>query len=171
MSAVFSRCGRYRYRLDRILGPGIKAAYIGVNPSRADATSNDPTIRKLIGFAPGLGVGHWMVGNVFGFAATDIAALRDCDDPVGPGNARHLRAMLIEADLVVIGWGTLGKLPAGLRDEHRRLLGMATRLRRDLHCWGVTGDQQPRHPLMLAYRTELERWSDAVQMVRPLGQE
>ncbi len=141
-----------------MLGPGIKAAYIGVNPSRADATHNDPTIRKLIGFAPGLGVGHWMVGNVFAYAATDIAALRTCDDPIGPANARHLRAMLAEADLVVIGWGTLGKLPAALRGEHRRILRMAARLACDLRCWGVTMDGQPKHPLMLAYATPLMRW-------------
>jgi hypothetical protein len=158
LSAVFSRCGRYRYRLERAIGPGIKAAYIGVNPSRADATHNDPTIRKLIGFAPRLGVGHWLVGNVFAYAATDIGDLRACDDPVGPGNARHLRAMLAEAELIVLGWGTLGKLPPELRDHHKRVLRMAARSGRVLHCWGTTLDGQPRHPLMLAYATELVAW-------------
>lgn len=159
MSAVFSRCGRYRYRLERAIGPGIKAAYIGVNPSRADATRNDATIRKLVGFAPRLGIGHWLVGNVFAYAATDIGDLRGCDDPVGPGNRRHLRAMLAEADLVVVGWGRLSKLPPGLRDYHKNVVQMAARLNQPLHCWGTTQDGQPRHPLMLPYGTPLTSWT------------
>lgn len=158
MSAIFSRCGRYRYRLEREIGAGGKALYIGVNPSRAGATHNDATIRKLIGFAPRLGIGHWLVGNVFAYAATDIGDLRTCDDPVGPGNTRHLRAMLAEADLVVLGWGILGKLPAHLRDHHKTVVRMTMRSGKPLRCWGMTQDGQPRHPLMLPYKTPLVSW-------------
>src|SRR5882724_1884503 len=53
MSAVISNCGLYRYRLDRMLrddhGPTV--AFVMVNPSTADATQDDATIRKCIGFA------------------------------------------------------------------------------------------------------------------------
>lgn len=159
MSAVFSRCGRYRYRLERAVGPGITAAYIGVNPSRADATANDATIRKLIGFAPRHGIGHWLVGNVFAYAATDISDLRDCDNPTGPGNDRHLKAICAEAELIVLGWGTLGKLPATLRNHHKRVLRIVARSGQSLHCWGKTQDGQPRHPLMLPYNSPLIEWT------------
>jgi hypothetical protein len=51
MSAVISPCGLYRYRLERhgLSGAG-GVAWIMVNPSTADATQDDATIRKVIGF-------------------------------------------------------------------------------------------------------------------------
>lgn len=51
MSAIISECGLYRVRLERDLGrAGPAVAILGVNPSTADATANDATIRKDIGF-------------------------------------------------------------------------------------------------------------------------
>jgi hypothetical protein len=56
LSAIFSECGLFRYRLERDLersGPVV--AILGVNPSTADAEKNDQTIRKDIGFGRLLG--------------------------------------------------------------------------------------------------------------------
>lgn len=45
-NAVISSCGKYRYVLTRQLGSGSKTAtFIMLNPSTADATQDDPTIR------------------------------------------------------------------------------------------------------------------------------
>ena len=55
MSAIISVCGQYRYELSR---PGaIMAAaeppevFVMLNPSKADATPDDPTIRRRGSFA------------------------------------------------------------------------------------------------------------------------
>ena len=51
-NAVISACGKYRYVLTRQVRPGPKiATFIMLNPSTADATQDDPTIRRCIGFA------------------------------------------------------------------------------------------------------------------------
>jgi hypothetical protein len=54
-NAVISACGRYRYLLTRQVGPGSRTAtFIMLNPSTADATSDDhPPVHR---FRPPVGV-------------------------------------------------------------------------------------------------------------------
>ena len=82
MSAIISDCGFYRYRLDR--GAGRALAIIMVNPSTADAENDDPTIRKVLGFASRLDCSRIIVANKFAYRATDIQELRTARTPLGP---------------------------------------------------------------------------------------
>jgi len=55
-SADFSDCGQYRYRLSRSwsnkrIGKNKTVAFIGLNPSIADAEFDDPTIKRCITYA------------------------------------------------------------------------------------------------------------------------
>src|SRR4051812_26865304 len=107
-NAVISACGRYRYLLTRQVGPGPRAAtFIMLNPSTADATKDDPTIRRCIGFARQWGCGRLSVLNLFAFRATDPAAMKRADDPVGPENKDWFERILTDAGegRVVCGWG------------------------------------------------------------------
>lgn len=64
-SASLSDCGLYRYRLERSTGlAGKVAAGIMVNPSTADAVTDNHTIRKWNGFAERLGVSRFYVANL-----------------------------------------------------------------------------------------------------------
>ena len=84
-TAVISGCGTYRYLLTRRAGPGERAAaFILLNPSTADAATDDPTIRRCLGFARRWGCGRFFVLNLFAFRATYPAELRWADDPIGP---------------------------------------------------------------------------------------
>lgn len=159
MSAVISACGSYRMRLDRDLGrSGPAVAILGVNPSTADATRNDATIRKDIGFGDRLGWGRIIKGNKFAFRATDVRALRVCADPIGPENDRYLCEIMAEADIVVAAWGPLAKLPPRLRWRWRDIVSIANSIGKPLHCFGTARDGQPRHTLMLGYDTPLTEW-------------
>lgn len=157
-TAELSHCGTYRYRLDRILCPGRVAAMIGVNPSTADADVDDHTIRKLLGFADRLSIGHWIVGNVCAYRATDVKKLAAVEDPVGPENEQYLSQIIQSAELVIVAWGTLGKLPPILRGRWRTVVRLANHQSKSLYCWGVAQDGHPRHPLMLSYDTPLVHW-------------
>ncbi len=44
---------------------------IGLNPSRADEVQDDPTLRKIIGFAMNLGFGGVLVLNVGAYRTKD----------------------------------------------------------------------------------------------------
>lgn len=158
-SAVISDCQRFRYRLERQAAQeGRTAAFIMVNPSTADATDNDHTIRKLLGFAERHDIGRIIVGNKFAFRATDVKALRTAADPVGPDNDRHLEQIMRDADLHILAWGPLAKLPPNLRSRWRDVASIADRVGCRLMCLGSAQDGHPRHPLMLAYAATLTDW-------------
>ena len=138
--ARFSRCGQYRYALTREWDPaGSTCAFIGLNPSTADAYRDDPTIRRCIGFAKNWGHGKLLVVNLFAFRATYPADLKAAADPVGPRNNYWLRRLLKDCDIAIAAWGNDGGL--GDRDHYLRKLGI------ELHSLGVTKEHQPRHPL------------------------
>lgn len=150
--------GPYRYMLNRYLGPGKTALWIGVNPSTADAEADDQSIRKLYGLGKKDGIGTWYVGNLFAWRATNVKELAAAEDPVGPNCDSHLFNMMLSSDLVIAGWGRIDKVPGRLR---RRVHEIA-KLTRDsghlLECWGRCNDGSPVHPLMIPYSSELRLW-------------
>lgn len=159
-SAIISPCGMFRYRLERELSDqGIVAAILSVNPSTADAEKNDQTIRKDMGFGARLGWRKIIKGNKFAFRATDVKMLRTAADPIGPENDAHLEQIMRDADIHVVAWGPLSKLPDRLRTRWRKVAAIAEKVGCKLHCFGAAQDGHPRHPLMLAYDTPLIEWA------------
>jgi len=139
--AILSECGRYRYRLDRRWGPGPVMGFIMLNPSTADASQNDPTIRRCIGFAKREGCGALMVVNLFAFRATEPKAMMVADDPRGPENMQHVvEALNIIDGPLIAAWGTGG---AHMRAGEK----MAEWIGWRLQCLGVTKGGHPKHPL------------------------
>ncbi|MBL6813290.1 MAG: DUF1643 domain-containing protein [Luminiphilus sp.] len=138
--AGFSRCGRYRYWLRREWDDTLpQCAFIGLNPSTADAETDDPTLRRCIGFARRWGYGSLLLVNLFGLRATDPATLSKVSDPVGPGTNRWLRRAGTESQLVVAAWGNGGQL-------FERAKNVA-HLIEHAQCLGLTVQGMPRHPL------------------------
>lgn len=159
-SAVFSPDGLYRLRLERALeGSGPVAALCMVNPSTAGAEVNDPTITKGCGFGRRADWSRLIVGNKFARRATDVRDLRSLSDPVGPDNDSHLEQIFRDADIHIVAWGPLNKLPPHLRSRWRQVKAIADRVGCRLMCWGTAQDGHPRHPLMLAYSTPLVPWT------------
>ena len=160
MSAIISSCGTYRYRLERpdVFGD-FTTAVIMVNPSTADATNDDATIRKLMGFRNRYGWGNLIVGNLFAYRATDVRELASATDPVGPDNGYRLAEIFLEAQQVVFAWGPTGKLPKRLRDHWRDVDALARKMHSQPMSIGEPAkDGQPCHPLMLPYSRALQPW-------------
>lgn len=161
MSAIISPCGLYRYRLERDLGgmlAGPTVAWIMVNPSTADAETDDATIRKVVGFSRRLGAGRIIVGNLFAFRATDIKALRTAADPIGVESGDHIRQIMREADKVIVAWGPCAKLPKWLRTRWLEIAGIAEACGIPLLCLGTAQDGHPLHPLMQGYDRQIVPW-------------
>lgn len=142
MTAVISSCGAYRYRLDREwLGDG-RAVWVMLNPSTADATLDDPTIRRCIGFSKAWGLGALTVVNVFALRATDPKTLVGHVDPVGPANDLYIEAALDGADIVIAAWGQ-----SWPRQHRERVAKVGAMLNGRAHHLGLTKSGQPTHPL------------------------
>lgn len=110
-TAAISSCGQYRYRLDRAWDASLPVAtFIMLNPSTADGETDDPTIRRCLGYARAWGCGALAVVNLYAFRATDPRDLMTADDPVGPDNDRYLTAAAKSATMsdgiVIAAWGT-----------------------------------------------------------------
>lgn len=165
--AVVSDCGRYRYCLTRRWVPGRDVTaetrplvLVMLNPSTANATEDDPTIRKCMGFARRLGRGGIIVANLFAWRATKPAdlwrAAAEGQDVVGPVNVHALVGAMRAAPDVVFAWGAQ---PARhVAERVRQVVDIAHDLARYVRCWGVSADGSPRHPLMLPYTTPLVGW-------------
>jgi hypothetical protein len=152
-SAVISACGLYRYELIRRWDQGALLEFIMLNPSTADASVNDPTIRRCIGFAKRWGYGGIVARNLFAYRATSPAVLVHVDDPVGPENRDYLSRT--DADATVVAWGANPAAVVwwnGYPFDWQRTVIQRPRLL----CLGTNANGSPKHPLYVpAERTPI----------------
>ncbi|WEK05998.1 MAG: DUF1643 domain-containing protein [Candidatus Devosia phytovorans] len=157
--ASFSKDGKYRQLMRRWAGESFPERYIlfiGMNPSTADATVNDPTCAREWTFANREGYTAMVKANVGDYRATDPKML------LAPGvvavsgdNIPAIRTAAAGADFVVLCHGKLNKAlaPAG-----RELVTALKSDGVDLWCFGTNGDGSPKHPLYLRADTPLVRF-------------
>ena len=151
-AAIFDESGQFRYSLLRRWSGGKgRVAMILLNPSTADATRDDPTLRRCIGFARRWGFASLEVVNLFAYRATRPQQLRQAADPVGPENDGHLARAVGNAGVGVAAWGVHGAL-AG---RNEKVLKMLSELGLSLLCLGLTKAGHPRHTLYLPNHTPL----------------
>ncbi|MGB3669259.1 MAG: DUF1643 domain-containing protein [Phormidesmis sp.] len=154
-TAVFDSTGHYRYRLGRRWQPsGIEIAFVMLNPSRADAACDDPTLRACIQFAQRWNCAALSVVNLFGYRTPHPSELKQAQDPVGPENDAYVLQAVSEAEKVVLAWGNEGKLWA--RD--RAMLNQLTPHQHKLYCIQRNRSGQPRHPLYIPRTLPLQKF-------------
>ncbi|MBM5820012.1 MAG: DUF1643 domain-containing protein [Cyanobacteria bacterium K_DeepCast_150m_m2_101] len=145
--AAFSPDRRHRWWLQRCWSAEQpQLLFIGLNPSRADAERDDPTLRRLIGFARAWGFGSLMVVNLFARCSASPAVLRRSSDPVGADNDHWLQRSAAAASALWLGWGNGG----GWRQRDQEVLALLAAALPPgvpLLAVGLTASGQPRHPL------------------------
>ena len=124
--------------------------FIGINPSIADAETDDMTVRKDIGFAKRWGFNCVVLTNLIPDISTDPWKL-----PYWKGfdqdNLMHLDGQIRQSDLVIAAWGNQPRAIAervALSEHIIRLRDTATRT---IHCIGLTKGGYPLHPSRTAY--------------------
>ncbi|NJM40825.1 MAG: DUF1643 domain-containing protein [Anaerolineae bacterium] len=143
-TAFFSPCHQYRYLLWRewdVASPSY-ALFIGLNPSTADETHDDPTVRRCIGFAKRWGYGAVCVTNLFALCATNPNVLTAHPTPVGEETNRWIIEAARHADVVIAAWGNHG---SHLGRDQAVLALLPTRP----HILQMNQGGQPAHPLYL----------------------
>lgn len=149
--AEFSPCRTYRYVLWRRWdwqGYANQVMFVGLNPSTADETEDDPTIRRCIRFARDWGYGGLLMMNAFAFRATDPKVMKAATDPIGPDNDEAFGYRRTQVGMIVAAWGA--HCPADREDAVCRAIG------RTIHCLGRTKAGRPKHPLYLRADTQPE---------------
>lgn len=157
-SAVISECGRYRYELTRRWGPGPLLEFIMLNPSTADASVDDPTIRRCIAFAKRWGYGGIVVRNLYAYRATHPEELVNVDDPIGPENRDYLSRT--EADCTIVAWGA-DPAAVGWWNGYPFAWQRTVIQRPALFCLGANSNGSPKHPLYVSADRTPVRWEAA----------
>ena len=159
--AIISDDGQYRYHLWRVWDEEKPILiFVMMNPSTADASEDDPTIRKCIGFAERDGYGGISVKNVFALRATDPRELLVHPDPIGPDNWDHLiRARNVSLlTRLVVAWGN--RIGPKRRSRFRTAYCNAASacVQQSAYCLGTNKSGDPKHPLYLAGNTPFVPW-------------
>jgi hypothetical protein len=133
-----------------------------LNPSVADANIDDPTIRKCIGFSKRWGFTEMEVVNLSPFRATKPKELLINKVPVfvkiENDDAIQDAIACFTTKRIVLAWGANGTDHfLDVQRVHDIIKqGWESDSGVQLQCLGRTKSNQPRHPLMLSYNTELE---------------
>ena len=149
-SAVLSPCRQYRYALWRKWADGPQVLFVMLNPSTADESVDDPTIRRCISFAKAWGFGSLSVGNLFALRTPNPGQLIEHSSPIGDENDQWLRKLQDSAALTVAAWGNSGRL-------NNRSASVAQILSKP-HTLGLTKIAEPRHPLYVHSATKPTQW-------------
>ena len=140
--AQLSACRKYRYALWRTWDETKpQVMIIGLNPSTADETKDDPTIIRCINFAKAWGYGGVCMANLFAFRATAPSDMKASSDPVGTENDVWLTQLSKESGIVVAAWGNDGSY-LKRSDTVRKTLS-------HLHYIKMNKSGEPAHPLYL----------------------
>lgn len=153
-TAEISDCGRHRYSLTRSWRHGAASRwvlFIMLNPSTADASEDDPTIRRCISFAELWGFDGLAVVNMYSFRATDPRELwtPGCELN-GPLADDFVGAMLLVCADVVCAWGKTGPRA----DRPKEIYNMIRRYNRTPTALRINKDGNPGHPLYIPKSVE-----------------
>ena len=114
-----------------------------LNPSTADETADDPTIRRCVGFARDWGHSALIVVNLYSLRATRPRDLFASHHRLGSRDDDAILDGAGRADFILAAWGAHGARDAR-GDAVLALLRDAGFV---VHAIGLTKNSQPRHPL------------------------
>lgn len=153
--AVISPCGKYRYALWRRWADSPQVLFVMLNPSTANATDDDPTIRRCIGYAKAWGYGSLAVANLFALRSTDPKVIKRSAAPIGPDNDQWIQKLASESEMAVAAWGAPGTYLKRSEEVAQLIPGF--------YVLGFTKAGQPLHPLFLRGDLQPYVWKGASQ--------
>jgi len=154
--AYISPCRQFRYDLTRVWGPyGRLLHVVMLNPSTADATANDPTIKRLIHRGKEEEYDGIVVNNLYAFRATYPSVLLNrytkSYEIIGAENNARIAAAAANAEATCVAWGS----HVLVSKRERKVLEILYGVGKPVHCVGLTTDGYPKHPLHVAYAARL----------------
>lgn len=132
-------------------------AWVCLNPSIADAHTDDQSVRKMEGFSRRLGFDGMLVVNLFDLIFTHPEMLRGrkYDELTTKRNDEVIKEACKTANKIICAWGNHGGL------HNRDLIVMNEILRqhrRKLYALRINSNGSPAHPLMIPYSERLKHY-------------
>lgn len=149
--AILSSDRTYRYVLSRIWDETKPVVMIiGLNPSTADETNDDPTITRCINFSKSWGYGGVHMLNLFAFRATLPRDMFNAPNPIGMENDKYLSEYAKKCDKAICAWGNHGKFKNRSDDVRSKL--------KNLYYLKMNHSGEPSHPLYLKSELVPLKW-------------
>lgn len=144
-----------RQQADKIAAGGVRRLMVcAMNPSTADAFQDDPTVRRMIGFAKSWGFGELVVTNVMAYRSTDPKALpKDLEQAMGAHNVAWLKTEARGADQILMAYGAI----KGMHAEAAKVAEAAI-LTAGKPLYRLSSKPFPRHPLYAPGADTAELW-------------
>jgi hypothetical protein len=115
-----------------------------LNPSTADETKDDATLRKCVGYAHRWGYSTVEIVNLFAWRSRDPKALADdWARSIGPNNNEWIETAAQANHQIIVAWGTNQTMG---RDQ--TVLSLLRKYQ-DVYCLRTTAQGKPEHPLYL----------------------
>lgn len=135
------------------------------NPSSANASKDDPTLRRGVAFAKSWGASRLVFVNPWAAVATRPRDLWANADPVGPENdaviAEAASEIAASSGFVILAWGAV-KPPSCLKAAVRQRLSLVADIFHEKGCplktLGFNQDGSPKHPLYVKHLTSPTSW-------------
>jgi hypothetical protein len=144
--AIIDESEKYRYVLERRWGTTSDNVinFVLLNPSTADASQDDPTVKACIQFAKNLGFNGLLITNLFAFRATDPIKMKSCKYPHGSKNDRYIEDAAKKSKMIIVAWGNHGTHC----DRDKEVIKLLSPIK-NLFCLGITASGNPKHPLYI----------------------
>lgn len=147
--AIFSSDRKYRYALWRTWQRELPTVrFIGLNPSTANESKDDPTIKRVKAIAANLGYGGVVMLNLFGIISADPKVLKTCSDPIGEND--HWLKEYGSGD-VVFAWGNF--------KEAEQRSKVVSAMFPDAYALHINKNGTPKHPLYCRKDIKLIKYS------------
>lgn len=141
-------CGPYRYLLWREWHPDRPGLlWIMLNPSTANETEEDPTLRRCMTFSRAWSYGKLEVVNLYAWRTPSPSDLACVPSPIGSENDCYIQKAALRAARIIVAWGAH---PIA-QERARQVLAL---LNQPVWCLGTTRAGHPRHPLYLRREAE-----------------
>ena len=158
---ILSKDRKHRYTLfrDVLKAPGACSfptndylMFVGLNPSIADETKDDATIRVCRNYAQAWGFRRLCMTNLFAYRETNPKEMFMSGQPVGPSNDFHLLDMARGAGAIIACWGHWGSC----YNRDLEVINLLSDF--PIHVLSFTQNWAPHHPLRMTKVKMPIRW-------------
>lgn len=140
-SAEFSKCGQYRYLLQRQWNETLhQVLVVMLNPSTANSALDDPTITRLIKELQWHGYGGFYVVNLYGLISSKPEKLFEVADPIGD-NDFWVAIGTMQSHVQIFAWGDF----KGIDYRAKKMVDLFP----DALCFGKSKSGKPWHPMRM----------------------
>lgn len=157
VGAIFSEDRTHRYALWRCWKSDPKMLqYIGLNPSTANETKNDATIKRLISITKFNGYDGFYMTNLFSIVSRNPDFVVNHPDPIRD-NDRHLIEVSKVCAYTVFCWGNFKQAV----DRSKKVIDMFP----DAYFIDRNINASPKHPLYIPTKTYIKSWKNAFDLI------